>query len=329
MARMAPLADLGSRDVTLFWSWHANPRRLRSMVWMVLLSAFLTAPAFAQELEIRRWNQLPIDRNYVTANYARTTGEIAFDPVLQIEGAEVELDTWLLGYIRTFQMLDKTARIEVRQAWQEGTWSGTLAGEPTAVSREGLADTFVRLAVNLIGSPPLKGEAFAEYRALTEIDTIVGAALGLQLPTGNYLEDKLINLGSNRITFRPQLGMQHKHYAWIFELTGTASLYTDNTSFFNGNHLEQAPLFSVDGSIEYDFASGLWVSAGAGLALGGQSTLNGIEKDDRRQDIGWSLSAGFPLARGLSFKASYISIDHYADVGTASDTVAVGLLATW
>ncbi len=81
----------------------------------------LSSPAVSQELEIRRWNHLPIDRNFATANFAHTSGNIAFDPVLQIDDAVVDLDTWLFGYIRTFELLDRTARIEVRQAWKEGT----------------------------------------------------------------------------------------------------------------------------------------------------------------------------------------------------------------
>jgi hypothetical protein len=298
------------------------------MQWM-LLAFLLDTPAVAQELEVRRWNQLPIEQNYLTANYAHSSGEIAFDPVLQIENAEVELDTWLLSYIRTFELLGKTARIELRQPWKQGVWSGIVAGTATSVHREGLDDTIVRLAINFIGGPPLKGKAYAEYRAATEIETIVGAALGVQLPTGYYLEDKLINLGSNRFTFRPQLGVQHKHYNWVFELTGTAFIYADNTSFFDGNKLEQDPLFSIDGSIEYDFSSGMWASASVGIGAGGQSTVNGVEKDDRKQNVGWSVSAGFPVTRWLAFKATYLNIDHLADVGTSSDTVSIGLLATW
>ncbi len=294
-----------------------------------VVAALLSAPAVAQELEVRRWNQLPIDQNFFTANYAHATGEIAFDPVLQIENAEVEMDTWLFGYIRTFELMDKTARIEIRQPWKQGTWSGTVAGTPTSINREGLDDTFVRFAVNLIGGPPLKGKAYAEYRAATDIETIVGVALGVQLPTGQYMEDKLINLGSNRFTFRPQLGVQQKLYNWSLEATGTVFIYTDNPSFFNGSHREQEPLFSIDASLEYDFPSGVWASAAAGIGVGGQSTVNGIEQDDRRQDIGWSISAGFPLTRQLAFKATYLNTDHFTDVGISSDTVVLGLLATW
>jgi hypothetical protein len=298
------------------------------MLWTVL-TLLLSPPVGAQELEIRRWNHLPIDQNFLTINYAHTSGEITVDPILQIDNLEVTLDTWLFSYVRTFELLDRTARIEIRQPWREGTWSGLVAGTPTSIDREGLDDTFVRLAVNVIGGPPLKGKAYADYRAATEIETIVGAALGVQLPTGEYMEDRLINLGSNRFTFLPQLGLQHKHYDWIFEVTGTAFIYTDNTSFFNGNRLEQAPLFSIDGSVEYDFPSGIWTSLGAGVRFGGQSTVNGVEKDDRKEIVGWSVSAGLPLTDWLGFKAAYIGNENLEEIGTSSRTVAVGLLATW
>ena len=46
------------------------------------------------------------DRNYLSANHAHTVGEIAFNAAIQIEGAEVEVDTWLLWYIRTFEILN-------------------------------------------------------------------------------------------------------------------------------------------------------------------------------------------------------------------------------
>lgn len=283
----------------------------------------------AQELEIRRWNQLPVDRNFLTLNYGATTGDIAFDPVLQIENARFNIDTWLAGYVRTFAVFDKTARIEIRQPYSKGTWNGLVAGVPTTIHREGLNDTFMRLAINFIGGPPLAGKAYAEYRAKTEIETIVGAALGIQFPTGNYLEDKLINLGSNRFTFRPQIGMQQKYYNWAFELTGTVFLYSDNTSFFGGNRLEQEPLLTIDGSIEYDFPGGAWLSTGIGYGAGGASEVNNIAKKDYRQNLGWSLSGGFPITPWLGFKANYIGVDTIEDVGTRSNTFSIGLLATW
>jgi hypothetical protein len=294
-----------------------------------VVALWLSSPLSAQEVEIRRWNHLPIDENFVTANFAHTDGDIGVDPELRLQDVSVKMDTWLLGYIRTFELFDKTARVEIRQPWQAGLWNGLLDGTPAETSREGLSDTFARIAVNLIGAPPLKGKAYADYRAATQVDTIVGVALGVQLPTGQYFEDRLINLGSNRFTFRPQVGVHQQFYNWSFEGTGTAYIYTDNTSFFNGNLLQQDPYYTMDGSVEYKLQSGIWASLGAAIGLGGQSTVSGVEKDNFRKDFAWTASAGFPVTRSLSFKAAYFQTDHWVKVGIASQTVSVGLVASW
>jgi hypothetical protein len=183
--------------------------------------------------------------------------------------------------------------------------------------------------VNLLGAPPLAGSEYAAYRAATQVETIVGVALGVQIPTGEYLEDKLINLGTNRYTFRPQVGVQHQHYNWTFEITGMAVIYTENTSFFDGNKLEQDPFYTIDGSVEYRFESGIWASASAGVGIGGRSTVNGIEKDDQKENYGWAVSVGFPVMRSVGFKATYLETDHWAEVGVASQTVIIGLVGSW
>ena len=94
--------------------------------------ALLSSPLSAQEVEIRRWNHLPIDGNFVTANFGRTDGDIAVDPVLLLDDVSVEMDTWLLGYIRTFELFDRTARVEIRQPWQAGIWNGVVDGTPSS-----------------------------------------------------------------------------------------------------------------------------------------------------------------------------------------------------
>ena len=204
---------------------------------------FLAIPGTrAQELEPRAWAHLPLDTNFLGVAYAHTTGNIAFDPVLRIEDASVELDTLLVRYIRSFESFGRTARLDLWTAHQQGEWSGLLDGQPAAVSRSGATDSVVRLAINLHGAPPLRGKAYADYRAGTREETLVGAAVSLILPTGEYFEDKLINLGSNRYTLRPQLGVLHTRERWSIEVSGAVWFTTRNDAFFNGNTLELDPL---------------------------------------------------------------------------------------
>ena len=293
------------------------------------LAGWPGSAAFAQELEPRRWSHLPIGQNFANLTYARTGGDISFDPELGIEDAEFDLDTVLAGYVRSFALFDSSARIEIRQAWQHGVWEGVVNGVPTRVERNGLSDTFVRLAINLAGAPPLAGRDFAAYRAANDVETIVGAAISVQLPTGEYFEDRLINLGSNRFTIRPQIGVQHRRRDWTFEATGSAWIYTDNDNFFNGNRLERDPLFSLDGTIIRTFGAGIWASASAGVGVGGRTTVNEVANDDDRVDFVWAAGVGFPISRWLGFRVNFIDADRWRFIGNKSQTLTIGLTASW
>lgn len=272
---------------------------------------------------------MPIGLNVLGAAYARTDADISFDPVLRIENATLDMDTLAFRYIRTFEMLGKTARFEVIQGWQDGTWTGLLDGAPASVSRTGWTDTNLRIAVNLVGGPPLKGKEFAAYRAKQDVETLIGAALSVQLPTGHYEDGKLLNLGSNRFTFRPQVGVVHNRGNWSFESSASVWFFTKNDSFFRGTTREQDPLYTVQGSVVYSFSEGPWVSAGLAYGNGGESKVDGVSKDDRRENLLYSVSGGVPINRRVSLKAAYVGSRSQTSLGADTDTVSIGFSTRW
>ena len=294
----------------------------------VLFLVILMPASYAMELEPRRWSHLPIDANFAGAGYAYTEADIFFDPDSQIEDVKMKMDTWVGKYIRTFELFDKSARIGIAQGYQEGKWKGLLRGAPASVSRHGLSDTFVRLAVNLYGAPPLKGKEFVQYRTNTDVETIVGAALAVRLPTGDYMDDKLINLGKNRYAFLPQLGVLHQRGKWSAELTGQAAIYTDNDDFFNDKTLEQDPLYFVHGHIVHTFKPGVLATVSLGIDYGGETKINGVDSDNKKKDIGWAASFTYPIERVI-FKVVYIGTRTQEDTGFDSDTVSAGFSFYW
>ncbi len=289
----------------------------------------IALPADAQELEPQRWRYLPVDTNFVTASYIRNDANIALDPVLGIEDATMSLDTWAVSYLRTFELLGKSAQIRIVQPWQDGSWSGMVNDSPVATRRRGLADTELRLAVHLLGAPPLEGKAYAAYRASRPIETVAGIALSVQVPTGEYMDDKLINLGTNQFTFRPEIGIVHDRGRWSFEASGMVSFYTDNNSYFNGNKLEVDPLYFVQGNILYRFQPNLWVAAGAGYTIGAESTVNGVENDDRRENILLGAAVGYSVVPWLGVTLKYIRSDSQREIGTDSNRYIVSLSTFW
>ncbi len=302
-------------------------RRWRPVAAIVFL--VVAGAARGQELEPRRWGHLPIGANFAGIGYVYTDGGISLDPVLRIEDATFEMKSMALKYIHSFELIGKSARFELTQAYQQGTWSGLLDGMPTSVDRSGWGDTVLRFAVNLYGAPPLRGEEFAAYRAGADRETIFGAGLAVSLPTGEYFDDRLINLGANRFSLRPQVGFVHGWGNWSVEFTGALWIFTDNNDFWNGNRVEQDPLLAMQSHLIYTFRPGLWLGASLGYDIGGRSTVNGDAKDDRRNQLSWALSLGLPVNRHVGVKLGYIGSRSGERIGSDSDSIVAAVSVLW
>ena len=308
-----------------------NIMRQRIMPLCVLpfITSVMSLPCRGQDIEPRRWSHLPIGGNFAGAGYAYTTGEIYFDPALRLEDVQFDLQTVAVKYIRSFELLGMSARVDFAQPYQSGNWTGLVNGVPASVDRTGLADTTLRFAVNLLGAPPLAGKEFAAYRASADHETILGLGLVLQLPTGQYYDDKLINLGGNRFTFRPQLGAVHNWGKWSAELTAAGLFFTDNNDFFNGKRLEQDPACGLDAHLIYTIRPGLWLAGSVGYLGGGVTAVDGVSSDNSQSNVGWGFSIGIPITRDLGLKFAYIGTRTQVGTGLDSDTFAIALSVAW
>jgi len=271
-----------------------------------------------QDLEPRRWTPLPPGLNVIGAGYARSDGDVAFDPVLNIEDATVEGDTLILSYVRSFEVGGKRLRFDAFLPWADRRWEGLLDGEPAKVTRTGLGDPYVRLSIILAGAPAAGGPPSSRP------NTVVGAAIGVVLPLGENLEDKLLNLGQNRFVIRPQVGVLHTRGRWSYELSASTFLYEDNDEFFGGNNREQDPLFATQFHAIRQFDKrGYWVAMSAGYAWEGESTVNGVDKEDEKRIFLSALSVGMPIGKKQGLKFAYIRNRTNADTGADIDSFAV------
>ena len=99
--------------------------------------------------------------------------------------------------------------------------------------------------------------------------------------------------------------------------------FTDNNEFWNGNKREQDPLYVLQGHVIRTFQRGIWASLSAGYDWGGQSRVNGEDKEDRRGDFLYALSAGMPISKTSSVKVAYARGRTREEVGSDTDNIAV------
>jgi hypothetical protein len=163
-------------------------------VALVLLRATTSA---AQDLEPRAYVNTPVGMNFLVAGYAYTTGGVALDASIPLEDAEIDIHGEVLAYARSFGWLGRSGKFDAIMAAAQLDGTATFAGEPVEREVSGLADSRLRVSYNLYGAPALTLEEHQSWQQ----DVLVGVSLQMIVPTGQYDDDRAVNLGSNRWAF--------------------------------------------------------------------------------------------------------------------------------
>lgn len=252
----------------------------------------------AQELEPRTYSASPIGTNFIGVGYSRLTGDVLTDPSLPITNVQATINTSALSYVRSFGVAGHSASLGIGLPYVDGNLSGSVIDAPTAIKRSGMGDLKLRFGFNLIGSPALTPEEFAR-RAPT---ASLGVSLTISAPTGQYTPDRLVNIGTHRWSFKPEIGISKPMGNWFLEASAGVYFFTTNDNFYGGSVRSQDPLATVQLHGGYTFRPGLWIAGDVGYVDGGGTTLNGVSKQDRQSNARYGLTCSAPLARGWSAK---------------------------
>jgi hypothetical protein len=297
--------------------------RTRPVV-MLLAIQTLSVPASAQELTPGAYWPLPVPVNIVTLVYTFNVGDVAFDPALPAEDAHATINTTVVAYTRTFSIAGRSANVGIQLPVLGGHLEGLYQGVHTERRRFGLGDARLSLGVNLHGAPAMTVHERASWR----MRTLIGASLTVASPTGQYDDTHIINLGSNRWSVKPEIGVSRAAGRWIVEAMGGIWLFTDNPDFSDGQVREQDPIASVQAHVWYRFSPRMFLAADANFYRGGRTTVDGVKHLDlqRNARVGWTFS--WALDQHRSLRASF-SRGAYTTIGGDFTSVAVGYNYAW
>lgn len=291
------------------------------LVMTRLLILCWASVSFAQDTEPRRWTQIPTGVNFFGMGYSYTSGDIFFDPLLKIEDATFDLHGVIVTYIRTLSFMGKSARVDFTLPYKAGRWEGLLDGQDVSLRRRGPGDARARFSVLLYGGP---AETLQEFSQSKKSNTVIGAAIAVTAPTGDYNSARLINLGDNRWVIRPQMGVTHSRGKWMGEVTGSIFVYADNNHFFQDSKLETDPLFAAQAHLIYTFRPGLWTSISTAYGWGGEATVNGDAKNNPSGNWLTALSFGFPINNSQGIKIAWIRGRTQKPTGADIDSFVLG-----
>ncbi len=213
-----------------------------------------------------------------------------------------------------------------------GDFKGTVAEAPKESHRSGTLDTVARFAINLLGGPAMSVREFGRWQQ----QGLLGVSLTVVAPTGQYDGTRLVNWGSNRWSFKPEIGYSQRWGHWLLDGYLGAWFFTTNPEFFSENShypgiraQTEDPIEEVEMHLSYDFRPRLWVSLDANFWRGGTTSLNGVENPlttQKSSRIG--VTAAIPLTAHQALKLS-LSDGAYSIYGGNYKSISVGWQYSW
>ena len=273
----------------------------------------------AQELEPRAYSASPIGANFLLAAAGRSNGDVLFDPTVPLTDVRAGLNSTTLGAGRTFNLGGRLALATVALPYVWGTISGKVAEQAQSVTRSGLADARAKLSVNLIGGAALTPAAFVKAPRRT----IIGASLTVAAPIGQYYADKLINIGTNRWAFKPEVGLSYPVGRWQLDAAAGVWLFTANDRFYPGGATRaQDPLVAIQTHASYNVTRRGWVAVDATWYAGANVHVNDGAPGSGQNNARVGATLSLPIAASQSLK---VSASTGASTLTGSDFTTVGV----
>jgi hypothetical protein len=256
----------------------------KRLLLVCLAVTVLHAPdqAYAQFTDPHNYDNTPVGINQLELAYAYAHSNASIDTSLVVAGATFNLNQGIIDYTRYFGIVHHLAWVEA--AVPVAGLSGSIAGTDISGSVTGAGDSSYTVGALLKGGPALSVAEFENYKPTT----ILGVSFTLTAPTGLYHSNKLLNLGSNRWAFKPELAVSHSfgpEQKWQLDAYANAYFYTDNTSYHRTQILHQEPFPGFEGHISYTFNDRLWASIDTRYSFGGNTFVNGVDQNSSQQNF--------------------------------------------
>jgi hypothetical protein len=161
---------------------------------------------------------------------------------------------------------------------------GSIAGTNVHGSISGAGDSSYQLGILLKGGPALSISQFENYKPASSL----GLSLTIIVPTGSYNAEKILNLGSNRWSFKPDLAFNHPFgpdQKWDSTATVTSLSTQTIPLIMEKRSSAQQPLPGLEGHISYSFNDRAWVSVDTRCSFGATTYVDSVSQNNAQQNF--------------------------------------------
>ncbi|WP_216841231.1 transporter [Acidobacterium sp. S8] len=275
---------------------------------------------WAQDLEPRAYAASPVGITFLGVVMARSSGDVTFDPSIPITNVSAKLYLPVATASHTFALFHRQTLFSAGLPYVWGNVTGDVGTQSGKVYRSGLGDLRLRYSVNLHGSPAMSAKEFARKRH----GYILGTSLTVQAPSGQYGATKLINIGTNRWSIKPEIGFSYPVRKVDLDFYAGTWFFTDNSSYYPGNvNRTQQPVTALQAHVSYTIRRGLWAAFDSTWYNGGDVSMNNGPYKNRENNSRLGGTVSIPLPASQSIKVAY-SEGVYGTIGADFTTWTIG-----
>jgi hypothetical protein len=259
----------------------------------------------AQFTDPRTYSNNPVGINQLSLGYVYARANASIDSSLIIAGAKLNLNVGILDYTRGVSFFHRFAWVEasVPLAGLKGAVTGTtVQGSVT-----GAGDSSYVFGALLKGGPALSLHEFPSY----EPTTTLGVSVTITAPTGLYHANRVLNLGSDRWSFKPEIAVSHpfgRNHHWEVDGYANAYFFTDNTSYHGREILRQQSIPGLEGHLSYSFTSSVWASVDTRYSFRGDTLVDGTDQDNSQRNFTLGSEVGVSLSPQHSLLFSFAKV---------------------
>jgi len=305
-------------------------KKLPQRVTFGLLACFvfcatcLCTAAEAQDLEPRKYVNLPIDQNFLRVAGGYSRGEVELTPGLPLVDSDLKLAGTSLAYLRTLDVGGSAASFDMYMGYFCAQGSTVIDGTRQEGRVCGNGDARARFTWNFIGASALQLGDFVKK----EREMVVGASVQVLVPVGQYDENRVLNIGANRWVLRPEIGMSLPSGKWSFEFAAGGRFFQDNDDYVGGSTLEQDPVYNLQAHIVYDLTRRQWLAVDVNYFFGGATFRNDqptlVKQQNSRFGLTWNVALNSKNVIQLAFSNGVIT-----RVGNDSTNLSLAWVYRW
>jgi len=266
--------------------------RHRYFSWFAAVTCLsISYTSNAQDLEPRRYVNLPVGQNFIALTYSHTEGDVNFSPSVPLTDAFLTIEAPAVAYVRTFDIGGKSSSFDVLQPYV--CLDGSALAEGERVTRDvcGLGDARARISYNFFGAPAIQISEFGKRPRRV----VAGVSVQVGIPVGQYDDTKLVNIGTNRWEIKPEIGISIPWRKWSVEFAAGVRFFTDNDDFLQTSTFEQDPLYNLQAHIHYDLSRRQSLSLSSNYFFGGETYRDGVQTAIRQENARLGVSWSFAL----------------------------------